>query len=312
LRGELQALLTTPYWSDEQSIAEAENITVADVKAFVPQLLASLRIDAMFHGNGDENDARTLLALVTRYLHPSATAVVPRFSGVVKMPARTRVVDELAIAHDDSAIIVYQQGVDNSLRSRALVNLLATLMEPSFFDTLRTQQQLGYVVSAGTLPILNVNGLTFTIESPVADPLVLEQRINVFLASYGSVLAAMTDEQFNGIKSGLLNELTQLPTQMNDLSGRYWGDILLEETTIDSQLKMAGAVAQLSRQDAIDYYRDVVMAPGAARVVARSTGRNHLANFLARRAEAAGTILLDGSDAAYENFKNGKSLYTYP
>jgi secreted Zn-dependent insulinase-like peptidase len=126
------------------------------------------------------------------------------------------------------------------------------------------------------------------------------------------VLANMPEDQFNGIKSGLLNELTQLPTQMDELSSRYWGDIMLEATTIDSQLKMAAAVAQLSKQDALDYYRDVVTAPGAGRVVARSIGRSQMANFLARKAEASGTVQLDGSDAAYENFKNGKAVYTYP
>ncbi|HTR00184.1 MAG TPA: insulinase family protein [Candidatus Acidoferrum sp.] len=309
LQSEVQGLLVNPYWSNEENIAEVRNITLDEVKAFVPKLLASLRLDALFHGNGDENDAKALLALVERYLPPSASAPVPRFGSVVKLPQRTRIVDELALAHDDSAIVIYEQAEDTSLRARAMIGMISTLMAQSFFDTLRTQQQLGYVVSAGTLPILNVNGLMFTIESPVADPQTLETRINAFLASFGNTLDTMPPEQFADIKNGLLNDLRQLPEQLDNLSSRYWSDILLEELDADSQLKLSEAVAQLTQGAVVDYYHRVIANPATTRVVARSFGRNMLQS---RKPEPAGTVLLDGTHGNYAGFKAGQAVYNYP
>jgi hypothetical protein len=312
LFGEVQALVVNPYWSNEENIAEVQSIGFDDVKAFVPAMLSSLRLDALYHGNADEADARDMMALVSRYLHASANAPVSGFGTVLKLPPHTRIIQEMAIAHDDSAIVVYLQAMDDSWHARALVNLLATMMGSPFFDSLRTQQQLGYVVNAGTMPVLKVNGLALTIESPVADPLELEARINVFLSSYAQTLADMPPEQFNAIKSGFLNDLRQVPDQLDALSSRYWSDILLEEFTADSGLKMADAVASVTQQEVLDYYRVHVADLNATRVVARSAGRPHMAAFLARRKEPAAAVVIQAGHTSYADFKAGKQLYSYP
>ncbi len=217
----------------------------------------------------------------------------------------------MAIAHDDSAIVVYLQADDDSLPSRARISLLASLLRAPFFDALRTQQQLGYVVNVGTLPILKVSGLSLTIESPVADPLVLEQRINEFLAGYAEVLAAMPPEQFDGIKAGLVSDLRELPQRLDALSGRYWSDILLEETAADSGLQMASAVEALTQQDVVDYYRSHVADSSATRVIARSAGREHQAGFQANRAESPDTIVIEAGHSSYTGFKSTQAQFVY-
>ncbi len=312
LFGEVQALMANPYWSNDESIAQVRSISFDDVKSFVPIMLSSLRLDALFHGNAEESDARDMMALVSRYLHASATAPVSGFGTVLKLPPHSRIIQEMAIAHDDSAIVVYLQATDDSWHTRALVDLLATMMGAPFFDTLRTQQQLGYVVNAGTMPVLKVTGLALTIESPVADPLELETRINAFLGSYAQTLADMPAEQFNAIKSGFLNDLRQVPDQLDALSSRYWSDILLEEFTADSGLKMADAVSNITQQEVIDYYRSHVADLSAARVVARSAGRPHMTGFLARKKEPATSVVIEAGHTSYADFKAGKQLYTYP
>ena len=45
---------------------------------------------------------------------------------------------------------------------------------------MRTEKQLGYVVNAGSMPILKTNGLVLTVESPGAHPLALENEIEAF------------------------------------------------------------------------------------------------------------------------------------
>ena len=312
LYGEVQALVVNPYWSNEENIAAVQSITLDEVKIFVPTMLASLRLDALYHGNALESDAMDMMAIVTRYLHASAKAPVSGFGTVLKLPAHSRIVQEMAIAHDDSGIVVYLQAPDDSLHSRGLVNLLATMMSSPFFDALRTQQQLGYVVNAGTLSVLKVNALALTIESPVADPLELEARINAFLVAYAKTLTDMPAEQFNAIKSGFLNDLRQVPDQLDALSSRYWDDILLEEFNADSGLKMADAVASVTQQEVLDYYRAQVADLSATRVVARSAGRPHMAGFLARRKEPAATVVIQAGHTSYADYKAGKQLYTYP
>ena len=311
LFGEVQALLVKPYWSTDENITEVQSITLEEVKAFVPRMLAGLRIDAMYHGNALEADARAMLELVTRYLTPSAAAPMPGFGSVVDLPEQTRIVQQMAIAHDDSAIVIYLQADDDSLQSRARITLLASLLRTPFFDSLRTQQQLGYVVNVGTLPVLRVSGLVLTIESPVANPLVLEQRINEFLAAYADTLATMPAEQFDAIKAGLVNDMRELPQRLDALSGRYWSDILLEEFNGDSGLQMAAAVDALTQQNVVDYYRSHIADPTATRVVARSAGRGQQAEFQAQVSEAPETIVIEAGHSNYAEFKAPLPEFVY-
>lgn len=309
---EVQALVANPYWTPEERIAEARTITLDEVKAFVPRMLENLRIDALYHGNVVEAEAREMMALVTRYLKPSANAPLPSFGGVVNLPEQTRMVQEMAIPHDDSAIVMYFQADDTSIQTRAILNLLSSMVRAPFFETLRTEQQLGYVVNAGNMPLLKVNGLVLTIESPGADPLLLEERITEFLQSYTEVLAGMTPAQFNGIKASYVNELRQLPQRLDALSARYWSDILLDELSRDSAFMMAEAVAGLTQQQVVDYYREKIADPTSTRVIARSAGNGHRAAFMANRNEPDDAVILQGGNTNYAEFKAGLPQFPYP
>lgn len=300
---EVQALLVMPYWSEAERKAAIADITLGKVVAFVPQILDNIRIDALYHGNVVPADANAMLAMVRRYLRPNAAAPIPPFGDIVKLPEGTRIVEELEIAHDDSAIVIYIQGEDDSLRTRATISLLATMLRTPFYDTLRTEQQLGYIVNASTLPILKTNGLVLVIESPVADPLELENRIDAFLQQYSRDLIAMPQAAFAEIKAGLVNSIRQPPQRLNELSNRYWGDILTEDYDQDSALQMADALDALSLQDIVNWYYTKVATPGATRVIARTAGRAQRAGFVNRRNEDAATIVLDEGNVDYLPFK---------
>jgi insulysin len=308
---EIQALLVSPYWSEDERIAELESITFSDVRAFVPQMLAPLRLDALYHGNITASDAQQMLDTVLAYLPTSAAAPKPGFGTVVNLPEQTRIVQEVEIEHDDSAIVLYFQGEDDSLRTQATISLLGTILRTPFYEQLRTQEQLGYIVNAGTLPILDTNGLVLYIESPVADPLLLEERIDAFLATYSDTLATLDPAQFNDIKSGLLTSLRQPPQRMNALSGRYWSDILVEKYSEDSTLQMADAVEALTHADVLAWYQTRVAAPQASRLVARSVGRPMREQFAARRIEPEDTVILDAGNVDYLPFKQAAEQFEF-
>jgi secreted Zn-dependent insulinase-like peptidase len=308
---EAQALLVNPYWPEAERIAAVQSITLDDVKAFVPRMLEQLRIDALYHGNVVPADAQKMLDIVSAWLQPDAAAPVAPFGTIVKLPQATRIVQEMEIAHDDSAIVIYIQGEDDSLKTRATISLLGNILRTPFYDTLRTEQQLGYIVNAGALPILKTNGLVMYIESPVADPLRLESSIDAFLADYAAELAAMDPVLFEDIKSALVTDMRQAPERLNELSGRYWSDILIEEYANDSTLMMADAIAALSHADIVAWYNARVANPDAGRLVARSAGRPQLQQYLAARAEDADTLVMDEGNADYLPFKQEAEQFEF-
>jgi len=146
----------------------------------------------------------------------------------------------------------------------------------------------------------------------VADPLVLEARINEFLLDYAAQLEAMATERFADIQAGLLNNIRQEPQTLQALSGRYWSDILLEEFTQDSSLVMAAAIEQLTQADVVRYFRDHVVPPGSGRLVARSFGTPHSAAKLTAAAEpAADALTVTDTLESFNAFKAMFDSYTY-
>jgi len=292
-----QALLVSPYWSEEERIRMLETLTLDDVIAFVPRMLRDVNLQGFYHGNVLGDEARAMMAIVSRYLQVTEESLAPPFGRVMNLDPGVDLVMEDVIDHEDSAIVMYLQGPDDSLETRARIALLAAILRTPFFDSLRTEQQLGYVVSAGAMPILDTSGLRFTIESPVAGPVILEQRIVAFLKGFEADLAAMPNTMFESIRGGVLNSLRQSPQSLRTLSGRFWSDILVGEYDSDSTLAMAAAIESTSLADVQAYYRDYVLGEEARKLVARSAGRPHREAFLERaRSEVGRQVVRDVID----------------
>ncbi len=307
-----QALLVNPYWSEQQRINALEQITLEQVQAFIPRMLENLNLQVLYHGNVEPEEALAMLDILSRYLSVTPAVVDPPFGTVLKLKPGSRVVQEVMVDHDDSAIVIYLQAPHDTLATRATVSLLGSILRTPFFDDLRTEKQLGYVVNAGSMPILKTTGLAMTIESPVADPLQLEAEINIFLRNYESELASMPDSMFNDIKAGLLNNLRQEPQSLGALSGRFWSDILIEETAEDFTLKMADAIEALEKSDILEYFRNQVIAGNAGSLVGMSAGRLHQEDYLAaKQKQGSDTIIIEDRIESYNAFKQSSDVFTF-
>jgi secreted Zn-dependent insulinase-like peptidase len=122
----------------------------------------------------------------------------------------------------------------------------------------------------------------------------------------------MTPQQFTEVKAGYVNELRQLPQRLDALTARYWGDILLDELSSDSAFMMANAIANLTQQQVVDYFRDNIASATSTRVVARSAGRGHQAGFTANRDEPETAVVLEAGNTNYAEFKEDLPEFSYP
>jgi insulysin len=306
-----QALLIDPAWSEDEKIATAQDLTLQEVQDFIPQVLASLRLDALYHGNVTQDDAYAMLDVLTRYLPPDPQGQLPGYGKVLNLPISERVVLEHAIDHEDSALVLYLQGEDDTLHTRALVQLLGTMLGNPFYDQLRTQQQLGYIVNAGALPILDTNGLVMYIESPGTDPLAIEAAIDSFLLDWEAQLAQMDNARFASIKAGLLTSLREPVQRLASLSNRYWGDIVSGRFEQDSTLQLASAIEAVTQEQVLAWYQRYVVAGEAPRVVARSAGNSLRASYESARSEPEDAIVLEHGVEDYRRYKSGAQWYEF-
>lgn len=96
-------------------------------------------------------------------------------------------------------------------------------MSDPAFNSLRTRQQLGYIVSAGiTLtPGEGEFALRILIQSE-RNPAYLEERADAFLDEMQVILEEMPEEEFDAHKTGLASKWKEQPKNLGEEAGRFW------------------------------------------------------------------------------------------
>jgi len=150
-------------------------------------------------------------------------------------------------------MVLYIQDQDSSVATRARSALAVQLLRQAYFTNLRTEQQLGYVVSLSSRSLHDRGGLTFIVQSPIASAAALQQATQRFLESQINVVAAMEQEVFEQNKAGLIARLTESDKNLNQRSERYWADLDLGVLSFDSAQQISQQVATLDKAEMLKF-----------------------------------------------------------
>lgn len=269
--GEVYTLLMQD-WSNDKKLAALENINLANLQQFVPQLLAQPQLRMLAHGNLTAADATALASTVTARFTPKSQIAYTQDMPVVLLDKDQQLTQTLPVKHNDSAISIYFQGNNSTLKTRAEYALLSEIIASPFYSRLRTEKQLGYVVFETALPMRKAPGLAFVVQSPNADPIQLEQHIDQFIQEMKPSLQNMSSAQLEQYKRSVLSRINRKETSLTERSNRYWQEIDRDENRFDSREQLSQAVAALSLDDLLKCYE----ALPERRLTVRSFGEQHL------------------------------------
>lgn len=240
-------------WTSEQLIGALEPVTPEGLAAWRDSVLDEVSIQGLVHGNVTRDRVDELAGLLEKYVR--IKVVEPISPMVVELEGASSTL--LKIDHNDASMVLYVQDEQSSFENRARSTLLTHLVAPGFFSSLRTEQQLGYVVSAVNTQLRDRGGISFVIQSPVAGPDLLRDRTLAFMTAQERVLSEMSDEEFSANKGGLIAKLTQRDKNLSQRSMRYWADLDQGVTTFDSNMQLAKAVSELTKDDMRAFLKEV-------------------------------------------------------
>ena len=160
----------------------------------------------------------------------------------------------------NSAIHVsYQIGWDNS-RDNALVQLLSQVLSTPTYDSLRTKQQLGYIVWSDVELELGVLYYYVLIQSAVKTPDALEAAIEENLSSCATLLNELSEEQFLQHRSSLQAVCSQPYSQLSDLFQSTWYHIAVRKfQRFGYRFHLAQVLNSLTKADLIQFYQQHVL-----------------------------------------------------
>ena len=251
--GRLQNELMTASWTAEQIAGELETVTLKDLEDWRQHVLKQVAVQALLIGNVTNDRVTALAALLEDHLELGQVEVGE--PEVLPLADIRRI--DLEIDHDDAAMVLFVQDDSDSFADRARSALLTHLIAPDYFASLRTDQQLGYVVSAVNPVMRRQGGVGFVIQSPVVGVPELRKRSLDFLAGQVDDISSMSEEEFGANKAGLMTKLLQREKNLGQRASRYWLDLDLGILSFDSRQQLAKEVSMLTRDDMLEFLAGV-------------------------------------------------------
>jgi len=203
-------------------------------------------------GNVNETDAYQLVTVLQNHILNSCLPLsedeVPRFrsnqlptkeeaisifgGSDLDQSSHSLVLEDVAVSKDENnnaVEITLQVSSDYKLGfvGLAVLELICHLAFPSAFNKLRTQEQLGYMVSAhARKSIGNSRGLSIEVQSNTALPSYLEERCEAWLEAFRQELKEMPVERLEMEASAVVSQLLERDTKLTQEVARAWDDIL--------------------------------------------------------------------------------------
>lgn len=132
--------------------------------------------------------------------------------------------------------------------------VLEQMLSAPFFNALRTQKQLGYVVGTGYVPHNQHPGMSFYIQSPTHSPDQLLEEITQFLFEQLKEID-FYQAYWDNIRQNLLKQLEDKDLSLSMKSQRLWISLGTEDYHFDRNQRLATMIESLDF-DQISAYAD--------------------------------------------------------
>jgi secreted Zn-dependent insulinase-like peptidase len=303
----MPTVLVHGYWERKQYLQALDAITLKDVQQFMLSFVQNAQLDALVYGNYHEDDAKKLGKVLQGVVSTAQSAQKPVPSLVVNLPPMPQpalYVD--AMVHNDAALIKYFQAPADDVTQQVHLLMLDQVLAAPFFDSLRTEQQLGYIVGERYLPLVSVPGLTFLVQSPSHSIADINAKADAFINHYYSVMDKKDAAWFEQQKRAVMVQLEEKPKNQSEQAEQFFSDLTLGYANFDSRAQKIAALQKMTQQDLLDAYKAVLLAPAKRELLLASPGKLGIQPWLNGEAKAYRLV----NDLV--TFKNSLPSYVLP
>jgi secreted Zn-dependent insulinase-like peptidase len=233
--------MLTGRWTPLQKAPVIEAVTMDQVQRFASSLLASMELKLLISGNHNRQVAEDIQRMFTQ----SFTLEQIDNPGRIAKLSAGAVQGQVPVDHEDAVSMLYFQATDDSLQQRAATSLVAEMLSAPFYNSLRTEKQLGYVVSAFASHQGPVPGLIMLVQSPVADEQQLRAEFEGFIIDYAKTVAELSAEDLSRYQDSLLSSLEEKPKNLSEMNGRFMESLALGYRDFDFRAQMGAAIRQV-------------------------------------------------------------------
>ena len=254
----VQTSLIEGAWPTDAKLKAAREVSFDELNSFSEALLSQVDPVMLAHGNLTEASALNLARQIDAIVLGNSELTEVDRSQVRQLPD-TETMVSIEVDHPDTGYTLYMQGDNTSFEERARFRLLAQIISSPFYEEIRTNRQLGYIVYATPFEMLETPALGFVVQSPSATRAEIDQAVQEFSNSFEETLSALTAERLEREKQAVISKLLEKDRQLSEISSRYWREIDRDMESFDSREQLADAVRGVSKAALLETFRKSVL-----------------------------------------------------
>jgi len=245
-------LLQDVYHAPHDKHNLVRSLGLEQVTQFAEQFLSEMYIQGLVQGNMTADQAKQVDNMLRTKLQcrplsgDSVTDI--RCNG---LPDGTWTVRVDSVDRGDANTLVtnYYQNGPGSLKDHAVLETIVLLMEEPVFDTLRTQEQLGYAVNMTLRNTHGVLGLSVTVNTQATKFTAehVEQRIDNFFKEF--VAEHLTEEEVAEAVTSLTKLKLRADVTLEEEVGRNWQEIMSKEYVFNRNEKEVAILADIGLEN---------------------------------------------------------------
>ena len=257
-------VLLTSRWPVQEQLSALERISCEDLITHVQRLLNDAQLLVLSVGNLSEDDSVRAGKLMMHLSPDVATGSLAQREEVRKLKAGQWALITSPAEHSDAAIALIFQGKSKEIKELAATQLIGELIHSPFFQALRTEAKVGYIVSAFTFNLRDTPALGFSVQSNHHSVNDIVDLTGTFLRNYARTLSVLSAKSFAASKAGLVARLMCRDKHLDDVASRYWAELDREAYDFTTRERLVAKIEAMDELTLCDYYRSLVLDEQAA------------------------------------------------
>lgn len=266
-----QMLSQVPYFSRDERRKILPSITLKEVLAYRDALKSGARPEFMVIGNMTEAQATTLARHVQKQLGADGSEWC-RNKDVVVDKKQSVIFEKAGNSTDSALAAVFVPTGYDEYTSSAYSSLLGQIVQPWFYNQLRTEEQLGYAVFAFPMSVGRQWGMGFLLQSNDKQPSFLWERYKAFFPTAEAKLRAMKPEEFAQIQQAVITQMLQAPQTLGEEASKLSKDFDRGNMRFDSRDKIVAQIKLLTPQKLADFFHQAVVEPQGMAILSQISG----------------------------------------
>lgn len=267
----IQMVSQVPYFQREVRRALLPSITLQEVLDYRANLKTKGRPELMVIGNMSADAATTLARQIQQQLSADGNEWC-RNKDVVVNRQQLAIFNKAGNSTDSALAAVFAPPNVDEFSSTAASTLLGQIIQPWFYNQLRTEEQLGYAVFAFPMNVGRQWGMGFLLQSSDKQPALLWQRFQAFFPTAEAKLRAMKPEEFAQLQQAVISQMMQAPQTLGEEASKLSKDFDRGNMRFDSRDKVVAQIKLLTPQKLADFFHQTVVEPQGMTILSQISG----------------------------------------